>query len=193
MSSRSSSLPGPSGSLWQWLRWLFAASFVLIINMSATQKLFTTYHQIMTFMSLCDIIASVSMALATIPTPKSKLYKFDGFMMVVRFSTVAVLSYRLSFYSWQLDPFCIVSPYSFGGNELVGTRYEGLVECGADFPPGPFWKLLRISAIDVSAIIFGIALAMVIMICTALQNERQIIKEVEKRDHTEDNELDSNT
>jgi hypothetical protein len=31
------------------------------------------------------------------------------------------------------------------------------------------------------------------MICTALQNERQIIKEVEKRDHTEDNELDSNT
>jgi hypothetical protein len=35
----------------------------------------------MTFMSLCDLIQSVCMALGTIPMPKDSIYKFDGPML----------------------------------------------------------------------------------------------------------------
>ena len=69
------------------IRRFFRSNHLYIIVLSSTQKLSTTYHRIMTFVSLCDIIASVCMALATIPMPTDNVvYTFDG-PMVRSFST----------------------------------------------------------------------------------------------------------
>lgn len=77
-----------------------AISSVLIIAIVAKSaerlRLSTTYHRIMTFMSLFEIIiASISMALATIPMHKNNVYHFSGPMLVGNFSTCAAQGYLI--------------------------------------------------------------------------------------------------
>jgi len=89
------------------------------------------------------------------------------------------------------DPFCSIGPYPFNCNDLKGTRYEGLVECDSG-PPGPFSKLFFSSGFSIAATFLGIAVAMIIIIYTAFQNERRM-KEAQKRNPAEDIGLDSDT
>lgn len=51
-----------------------------VIRMSP-QKLSTTYHRIMAFMSVFDIMASVCMALTTLPMPSDDILRFAGPML----------------------------------------------------------------------------------------------------------------
>ena len=51
-----------------------------IIGMSP-QKLSTTYHRIMASMSIFDIIASLAMAVSTLPMPSDDILRYDGPMI----------------------------------------------------------------------------------------------------------------
>jgi hypothetical protein len=55
--------------------------FILNIVRMSNQKLTTTYHRIMAFMSVFDMMASVSMALTTLPMPSDDMLRFDGPML----------------------------------------------------------------------------------------------------------------
>ena len=220
-----------------------SSALIIYIVLRSMQKLSTPFHRIMTFMSLCDIILSVSMALGTIPMPKDNIYKFDG-PMLGTFSTCAAQAYVIFwsastgatlnlFLSWYcvfdttfkinretvrrrmepffytlaasfgilvptlllwydllnahpFDPFCSVGPYPYDCNELKGTKYEGTsLECD-EIDDSNYRSALNISSVIVFIRFFGVALAMIIIIWTALRNEMKI--NAEKKDAKE-NEL----
>jgi hypothetical protein len=54
--------------------------FLNVIRMS-NQKLSTTYHRVMVLMSIFDIMASLCMALTTLPMPSDDELRFDGLML----------------------------------------------------------------------------------------------------------------
>jgi hypothetical protein len=226
-----------------------SSALIIYIILGSAQKLSTTYHRIMSFMSLCNMIASVAMGLATIPMPKDSIYKFDG-PMLGTFSTCTAQAYFVFwggstgmflnlFLSWYyvcdiafkikpetiqrrlepifyvisvssgiyvptiflyyehlnahpFDPYCSLGSYPFSCNDLEGTIYEGLVECEPAATKGPFGDLFANSGVVIGFAFLGIAVAMMIIIYTAFQNERQK-KEDEKRNPDEDNELDPDT
>ena len=223
-----------------------SSALIIYVILRSMQKLSTTYHRIMTFMSLCDLIQSVCMALGTIPMPKDSIYKFDGpmlgtlstctaqaYIVFWGLTTGMFLNLFLSWYyvcditfkikpetiqrrlepifyilaasygifvptfflhqdllnEYPFAPFCLLAPYPFDCNEIEGTIYEGLLECDSG-PSGPIGKLFRIFSVIIGLKFVGIAVAMLIIIYTALQNERQARKE-EKETSAEDNELDA--
>lgn len=59
----------------------FASVLILYVIFKSPQKLSTTYHRIMAFMSIFDIIASVFIALGTIMMPSDNVYDFEGPML----------------------------------------------------------------------------------------------------------------
>ena len=85
--------------------------------------------------------------------------------------------------------FASLLPTPLIGKKIEGTIYEGLLECDSG-PSGPIGKLFRIFSVIIGLKFVGIAVAMLIIIYTALQNERQARKE-EKETSAEDNELDA--
>jgi hypothetical protein len=62
---------------------LSTISSLIILNIirMSPQKLSTTYHRIMALMSIFDIMASVCMALTTLPMPSDDVLRFDGPMI----------------------------------------------------------------------------------------------------------------
>ena len=55
-----------------------ASGLIIYIVLKSKQRLSTTYHRIMTIMSVFDFVASFAAGLSTIPMPKDMIYKFDG-------------------------------------------------------------------------------------------------------------------
>ena len=55
-----------------------SSALIIYIVLKSKQKLSTTYHRIMTIMSVFDFIASLTASLSTIPMSKDVIYKFDG-------------------------------------------------------------------------------------------------------------------
>ena len=53
-------------------------SSLAIIYIKVRSKTNTTYHRIMFLMSFCDMLASLAIALTTIPMPKDVIYPFKG-------------------------------------------------------------------------------------------------------------------
>ena len=62
---------------------LSTISSLIILNIirASPQKLFTTYHRIMALMCVFDIMASVCMALTTLPMPSDDVLRFAGHMI----------------------------------------------------------------------------------------------------------------
>jgi hypothetical protein len=56
----------------------FSSGLIIYIISRSQQKLSTTYHRIMTFMSIFDIISSLFIALGTIMMPSDCIFKFSG-------------------------------------------------------------------------------------------------------------------
>lgn len=67
-------IPGVTGSVSS-----IASIIILSIILRSERKLSTTYHRIMFFMSFWDIVASISVALTTLPMPKDVIYPYSGF------------------------------------------------------------------------------------------------------------------
>jgi hypothetical protein len=59
----------------------FSSATILNIIRKSPEKLSTTYHRLMTSMSIFDFIASICFALVTIPMPKDNIYNFAGPML----------------------------------------------------------------------------------------------------------------
>ena len=55
-----------------------SSGLIIYIILRSQQKLTTTYHRIMAFMSAFDIISSIFIALGTIMMPSDTMYKFAG-------------------------------------------------------------------------------------------------------------------
>lgn len=57
-----------------------SALIIYIITKSKASEFTSTYHRIVVFMSSCDMLTSLAIALTTIPMPKSvnEIYDFDG-------------------------------------------------------------------------------------------------------------------
>ena len=58
-----------------------ASLIILNIIRMSPQKLSTTYHRFMALMCVFDIMASVCMALTTLPMPSDDVLRFDGPMI----------------------------------------------------------------------------------------------------------------
>jgi hypothetical protein len=63
-----------------------SSGLIIYIIFRSQQKLSTTYHRIMTFMSLFDIISSLFIALGTVMVPSDNVYKFAGPMLGNKFT-----------------------------------------------------------------------------------------------------------
>lgn len=59
----------------------FSSGLIIYIILRSHQKLTSTYHRIMTFMSAFDIISSLFIALGTIMVPSDSIYEFAGPML----------------------------------------------------------------------------------------------------------------
>ena len=57
------------------------SSMILNIIRMSNQKLSTTYHRLLALMSIFDIMASICMALATLPMPSDDILRFAGPMI----------------------------------------------------------------------------------------------------------------
>ena len=55
-----------------------SSGLIIYIILRSQQKLTTTYHRIMAFMSAFDIISSIFIALGTIMMPSDTVYKYAG-------------------------------------------------------------------------------------------------------------------
>ena len=53
-------------------------SSALVLWVIARSRVYTTYHQIICFMSSWDVVLSLSIGLTSIPMPKDVLYPFQG-------------------------------------------------------------------------------------------------------------------
>lgn len=58
-----------------------SSGLILYVIFKSHEKLSTTYHRIMAFMSMFDIISSIFIALGTIMMPSDNIYKFAGPML----------------------------------------------------------------------------------------------------------------
>lgn len=87
---------------------LSAICSLLLLNVirMSNQKLSTTYHRIMVLMSVFDLIASVCMALTTLPMPSDDELRFAGPMLGNK------VTCQIQGYFVQLGVFCGISFYS---------------------------------------------------------------------------------
>ena len=58
-----------------------SSGLIIYIVLRSQEKLSTTYHRIMAFMSFFDIVSSIFIALGTIMVPSDNIFKFAGPML----------------------------------------------------------------------------------------------------------------
>lgn len=72
-----------------------SSAFIMYIVLRSQSKLSSTYHRIMFFMSFCDFVLSLAIALVTIPMPREILFPFEtpSFGNTTTCSTQGFLAY----------------------------------------------------------------------------------------------------
>jgi len=74
----STSLAGIAISVSSALFSLVGSLLIIYLILKSTMGLKTAYHRIMFSISICDVLQSCAIALATLPMPKDMIYEFDG-------------------------------------------------------------------------------------------------------------------